>query len=113
MSISKQENLINNTDLSDFTKDCLKSLLQIPHGKVCTYQAIAEHLGSNACRAVGSAIGRNPFAPIVPCHRIIRSNGEIGGYAFGSKKKVALLKSEGIQIENNKVTDLESRLYRF
>ena len=111
MSIHKQEKLINNTDLSDFTKKCLKSLLQIPHGKVCTYQAIARHLGSNAHRAVGSAMGKNPFAPEVPCHRIVRSNGEIGGYAFGSEKKIALLKSEGIEIKNNKVVNLESCLY--
>lgn len=113
MSIRKQEELINNTDLSNFTKKCLKTLLAIPYGKVCTYQAIAKHMDSNAHRAVGSAMAKNPFAPEVPCHRIVRSNGEVGGYAFGSEKKIALLKSEGIEIKNNKVVDLENCLYRF
>ena len=70
-------------------------------------------MDSNAHRAVGSAMAKNPFAPEVPCHRIVRSNGEVGGYAFGSEKKIALLKSEGIEIKNNKVVDLENCLYRF
>jgi len=86
---------------------------RIPRGKVSTYQAIAramKHPG--AVRAVGNALNKNPFAPKVPCHRVVRSSGEIGGFASGSAKKIAMLKKEGIMIKNGRL-DLSRYLYDF
>ncbi len=76
-----------------------KYLLKIPKGKVKTYKQIAIAIKKpNSARAVGNAIGKNPYAPRIPCHRVIRSNGELGGYSGkgGIKKKSKLLKKEGI-----------------
>lgn len=60
-----------------------------------TYKEVAHAIGKpKAYRAVGNALNRNPFAPEVPCHRVIKSDGSIGGFASGSNKKLKLLKSE-------------------
>ena len=75
----------------------------IPKGKVTTYKEIAEQLNTKAYRAVGNALNKNRNKD-VPCHRVIKSNGEIGGYAHGKNKKIKILKSEGIKIKNNKIT---------
>lgn len=83
---------------------------KVPKGKVVTYKGIAQAIGTRAYRAVGNALNKNPYAPRVPCHRVVNSNGKIGGYAKGSKKKAALLRSEGILINGNKL-DLERFLY--
>lgn len=76
---------------------------KVPKGKVTTYKEIAESLGTKAYRAVGTALNKNPFAPEVPCHRVINSNGKIGGFASGIKKKIKLLKKEGVEVMNKKV----------
>ena len=76
---------------------------QIPKGKVASYRDIAHQLQCKAYRAVGSALNKNPRAPIVPCHRVINSNGDLGGFASGLKKKIKMLKEEGIIIEKNKI----------
>lgn len=76
---------------------------QIPKGKVATYRDIAHQLKCRAYRVVGSALNKNPHAPIVPCHRVINSNGNLGGFASGLKKKIKMLKQEGISIERNKI----------
>ncbi len=71
---------------------------EIPSGQIRTYRWIAEKIGSpKAARAVGSALGKNPFAPIIPCHRVLRSDGGMGGYSGdgGITKKIQLLKREG------------------
>ena len=72
---------------------------------------IAAALHSRGYRAVGMAMSRNPNAPRVPCHRVVRSSGNVGGYAFGVKKKVAILRAEGIEIVNNRVVDLQKFLF--
>ncbi len=72
----------------------------IPAGQTRTYTWIAKKIGKpQAVRAVGSALGKNPFAPIVPCHRVLRSDGGLGGYSGrgGIKTKIALLKKEGVR----------------
>lgn len=86
----------------------------IPKGKVTTYKEIAKALNSKACRAVGTALKKNPYAPKVPCHRVINSNGKIGSYKGkpNSKEKMILLKKDGIEINNNKI-DLKKYLYKF
>jgi O-6-methylguanine DNA methyltransferase len=71
---------------------------------VISYKDIAEIIGCpRACRAVGNALHKNPWAPQVPCHRVVKSDGSIGGYAGGVKQKIALLKKEGIRIIKNKI----------
>ena len=88
------------------------ALKKVPKGKVTTYKALAHALNSRAYRAVGNAMNKNPHAPQVPCHRVIKSDGSIGGFASGTKKKIKMLKKEGIKIINGKI-DLKRYLYRF
>lgn len=90
-----------------FDEKVWQLLKKIPKGKVTTYKQIAIALGKpRAARAVGNACNRNPNAPKVPCHRVVLSSGEIGGYAKGLQKKASLLKAEGVKIKNNKVLNL-------
>jgi O-6-methylguanine DNA methyltransferase len=85
---------------------------KIPKGKVATYGVIAKMIRRpKASRAVGNALNKNPYAPQVPCHRVVRSDGSIGGFASGPKKKIALLTKEGVKISNNKVAPLDKFLY--
>ena len=81
---------------------------QIPQGKVTTYKEIARVLNTNAYRAVGQALRRNPYAPKIPCHRVVASNGSIGGFmgqTTGDKitTKIQLLRKEGVTIINNRI----------
>ncbi|MDP4039750.1 MAG: MGMT family protein [Candidatus Pacearchaeota archaeon] len=96
----------------NFPEKCYNLLRKVPKGKVTTYKALAEALNSKAYRAVGKAMNKNPFAPEVPCHRVINSSGELGGFAYGIKEKIKLLKSEGVEIKNNKI-DLKIYEYKF
>jgi methylated-DNA-[protein]-cysteine S-methyltransferase len=98
--------------ISEFHKRCYSLLKKVPKGKITTYKEIAKALNSKAYRAVGQAMNKNPFAPRVPCHRVIQSNGTIGGFATGQKNKIKLLKKEGIIIKNNKI-DLKKYLHKF
>ena len=84
-----------------FADKVYKAVKKIPKGKVSTYKNVAEALGCKAYRAVGNALNKNPYAPIVPCHRIVCSDGSIGGFARGVKEKIRLLEKEGIKIRNN------------
>lgn len=79
---------------------------RVPKGKVTTYAAIARKLGTVAYRAVGNAMNKNPYAPRVPCHRVVGSDGSLTGFASGLEKKKRLLKAEGVVFEKGKV-DLE------
>jgi methylated-DNA-[protein]-cysteine S-methyltransferase len=88
-------------------------LSKIPKGKVATYQELAKKLGTKGYRAVGQIVGRNPNAPQVPCHRVVRSDGGLGGYAFGLDKKIDLLNGEGVAIKDGRVVDFENKLYKF
>ena len=71
---------------------------KVPRGKVTTYKALAEKLGSKAYRAVGNAMNKNPYAPMVPCHRVVNSDGTVGGFASGPENKIKLLKLQFIKI---------------
>ena len=76
-------------------------LRKIPRGSIKTYSQVAKAIGKPlAARAVGKAIGKNPYAPKIPCHRVIRSNGSLGGYSGKGclKTKRFLLKKEGIKL---------------
>ncbi len=97
----------------NFRDQCYELLLKVPKGKVTTYQAIAHALGSKAYRAVGTTMAKNPNPINVPCHRVVKSSGEIGNYAFGIERKIALLQQEGIVIENGKVDNFADVFYDF
>ena len=81
--------------LTDFEKKVLKELEKIPCGKTASYKEIARKIGNpKASRAVGNAVGKNPFAIIVPCHRVIKSNGALGGFSAPLSIKKNLLSHE-------------------
>lgn len=97
----------------NFRDQCYELLLKVPKGKVTTYQAIAHALGSKAYRAVGTAMAKNPNPISVPCHRVVKSNAEVGNYAFGIERKIALLEQEGVVIKNGKVVSFADVFYDF
>ncbi len=76
---------------------------RIPKGKVSSYKAIARALKTKAYRAVGQALNKNPYAPKVPCHRVINSDGRLGGFASGIKNKIKMLIAEGVEIKNKRI----------
>src|SRR3989344_3571643 len=88
-------------------------LKKVPKGKVTTYKILAEAAGTKAYRTVGQAMRCNPYAPIVPCHRVVDSKGHLHGFASGLKKKAELLRKEGIEIKNKRVANFEKVLFRF
>jgi O-6-methylguanine DNA methyltransferase len=74
-----------------------KACFKIPAGKTLTYLQLAKNIGApKTARAVGTALSKNPFAPVIPCHRVIRTDGKMGGYSAigGIKKKLRMLKYE-------------------
>ncbi len=86
---------------TEFQKRVWRGLLKISKGKTVTYKELAKMIGKpKAIRAVANAVGANPCAPIIPCHRVIRSDGKLGGYSGkgGVKTKKALLSKEGVRI---------------
>ncbi len=77
---------------------------KIPRARVSTYADIARAIGRpGASRAVGNALNRNR-SPSVPCHRVVRSDGTVGGFAHGTRKKIEMLRSEGVRIEDGRVS---------
>lgn len=96
-----------------FKERCYAKLKKIPRGKVTTYKALAEALDTRAYRAVGNAMNKNSNAPILPCHRVVKINGNVGGYAFGMKKKIALLRKEGISITGNKIAHFKTIFFDY
>ncbi len=90
---------------TSFEQSVFNSVLKIPKGKVSTYVQVAKTIGKlKACRAVGNALNKSPGMPFCPCHRVVRSNGQIGGFKFGgTKAKIKLLESEGVKIIDGKV----------
>jgi methylated-DNA-[protein]-cysteine S-methyltransferase len=80
-----------------FRQRALRANFAVPRGRVSTYQRLAAHIGNaGAARAVGTAMATNPFPIIIPCHRVIRSDGTLGGYGGGIEMKRALLEGEGV-----------------
>jgi methylated-DNA-[protein]-cysteine S-methyltransferase len=80
----------------------------IPPGKVVTYGHLAISLGkSRAARGIGKVLNKNPRPVIVPCHRVVCSDGHVGGYMYGKKRKISLLIKEGIPIDNDMIKDFE------
>ena len=94
-------------DLSPVTPFQLRvyeQLLRIPHGRVVTYGTVARDIGEDAslARAVGQAVGANPIAIVVPCHRVVAADGRLVGFGGGIGRKAALLRLEGIHVDGTR-----------
>jgi len=90
-----------------------KKLLEVPKGRVTTYSELAKAIGlKNGQRAIGRIMNKNPFPVIIPCHRVILSDGNIGGYAWGENVKRFMLSAEGIKIKEGKILDKDI-IFRF
>jgi methylated-DNA-[protein]-cysteine S-methyltransferase len=102
-----------------FNQKIYNLLKKVPKGKVTTYKILAEAAGTKAYRAVGQAMNKNPYGilncrgkDMVPCHRVVASNGHLHGFAHGLKKKKKLLENEGIEMKNNKIVGFEKLLFK-
>jgi len=90
---------------TDFQRQIYERLLEIPHGRVVSYGDLADELGEpGAARAVGQAVGANPLPVVIPCHRVVRSDRRLGGFSGGLKRKVALLRLEGVHVDGPRPT---------
>ena len=103
-----------------FNEKIYALLKKVPKGKVTTYKALAEKLKTKAYRAVGQAMRCNPYAPKVPCHRVVSSSGKIGGFMGKNnpeskeiKKKIRMLRKEGVRIKNERILSWSSTFYGF
>ncbi len=100
--------------MSDLSSRVYKKLLEVPRGRVTTYAELAKAVGiENGSRAIGNIMNKNPNPVTVPCHRVVRSDGSVGGYAFGSTEKTQLLFSEGIKVRDGRIVDMDDMVYRF
>jgi methylated-DNA-[protein]-cysteine S-methyltransferase len=102
-------------DYSNIRDEEVYALLsKIPLGKVSTYGDIARALGHpRAARAVGRIIANNPNPISIPCHRVVKSNGEIGGFAYGQQMKKEILEKEGIRFQDQIVENFEEKRLSF
>lgn len=90
---------VDKLEGTEFQKKVWRELFKIPPGQTVTYRQLAARIGRpQAVRAVANAVGANPCAPIIPCHRVVRSDGTLGGYSGkgGIKTKTRLLRKEGV-----------------
>ena len=91
-----------------------KKLLQIPEGKVTTYGDLAKAVGlKRGQRVIGTIMKKNPFPIIVPCHRVVKSDGKIGGFVYGERVKSQMLIKEGIKIKDGKIVDFVKEKFCF
>jgi len=103
--------------MTNFDEAVYEVLRKVPRGSVTTYKNIANALNTKAYRRVGTSLKNNPYAPEVPCHRVVKNDGSIGGFMghiSGSTitKKIELLKSEGVEVINGKVVDFGKICWR-
>ena len=97
---------------TEFERNVLVATFKIPHGKVSTYKRISEKICKpRAYRATANALHKNPLHPIVPCHRVVRSDGGFGGDREGAESRRRLLETEGVPIENGRVMISEENLF--
>ena len=91
-----------------------RKLLQVPKGRITTYGELAKAVGlKNGQRAIGMIMKNNPFPVIVPCHRVVKSDGKIGGYVYGERVKSHMLLKEGIKIKDGKIVDFAKEKFCF
>lgn len=94
-------------------KKTYQLLATVPRGRVTTYKALAQALGTKSYRAIGQFMKHNPYAPRVPCHRVVASDGTIGGFNGGIVKKIRMLRTEGIKISKNSIVNFPTVLFPF
>lgn len=104
--------------MKTFSERAYELLRKVPKGRVTTYKDIAHMMNSEAYQAVGQVMRNNPYAPEVPCHRVIASDGSIGGFSGKSEgeaieRKIMLLKKEGVQVKKNKIKNFENVIFKF
>ncbi|WP_268541802.1 MGMT family protein [Candidatus Nitrosotenuis cloacae] len=100
--------------MNDLEKRVYRNLLKVPKGRVTTYGELAKAAGiANGQRAIGKIMNKNPFPVIIPCHRVVKSDGKIGGYFYGQDVKSKMLSTEGIMIKNGKIQNWEKSVFRF
>jgi methylated-DNA-[protein]-cysteine S-methyltransferase len=91
-----------------------KKLTEVPEGMVTSYSELAKAVGlKNGQRAIGQIMKKNPYPVIIPCHRVVKADGMIGGFFYGDKVKTKMLKKEGIKIQDGKILDWDKRFYKF
>jgi len=91
-----------------------KKLTEVPQGKVTTYGELANAVGlKNGQRMIGQIMKKNPYPSIIPCHRVVKSDGKVGGYAYGSDVKTNMLRKEGIIIQDGKILDWNKKFHKF
>ena len=89
-------------------------LARVPKGKVTTYGELARAAGlRNGQRAIGRIMNKNPYPSIIPCHRVVMSTGDVGGYAYGTEVKEEMLAREGVALGGGRISDMDSAMYRF
>ena len=109
---SKKDLIQYLLDKTEFERKVLLATFDIPSGKVSTYKRIAERIGRpKAYRAVGNALHKNPLPIIIPCHRVVRSDGRFGGDKKEAEARMRLLEREGIKIKNGRVELNEKILF--
>ena len=108
-SMSSNRNTHKKTRTSHINRQAVYDLIsEIPPGKVVTYGQVASLLGnSRAARGIGKVRDQNSRPIIVPCHRVVCSDGHVGGYMYGKSRKISLLLKEGIPIDDDKIKDFE------
>jgi methylated-DNA-[protein]-cysteine S-methyltransferase len=101
--------------MTPFQKQVYALVKKIPRGYVTSYKELAHKLNCKAYRAVGFALSKNPFAPQIPCHRVVRSNGSVGGFRGKrfDKEKARLLRQEGMVINKNRIAHFERVLFSY
>lgn len=100
-SLKEQKPLTLLVKGTNFQVQVWRALLQVPFAEITTYQTIAEMIGRpTATRAVGNAVGSNPIGYLIPCHRVIRESGQLGGYRWGLERKTAILAWEASRVVN-------------
>ncbi len=99
---------------NDFRQRVWRACRRIPRSRVTTYGEIARAVGKpRASRAVGNALNASPGMPGVPCHRVVKADCTIGGFAKGTKTKIALLAKEGVKIRKGKILDFQRARFTF
>jgi len=103
---------------TEFQNKIYETLRKVPKGKVTTYKELANALKTKAYQSIGTAMKVNPYAPIVPCHRVVKNNGSVGFFK-GKKEgkaiteKINMLKKEGIVIKEKKIINFKEKLHKF
>ena len=104
---SIRQKVLDDTSITDFQRRVYLELLRVPRGETVTYGELARRIGCRSAQAVGQALKRNPFAPQVPCHRVVASDGSLGGF-HGQREGEMIEKKRRLLQEEKDVESLSS-----